>query len=73
MNLDIQFKIKNDNNLTNYLRQNSNWYKYLNRNPKNFDNFVNEMKEKYKLRPTDKFNNFVEKLDLISSFIDVLK
>ena len=73
MNLDIQFKIKNDKNLSNYLRQNSNWYKYLNRNPANFNNFVNEMREAYKLRPTDKFNNFVEKLDLISSFIDVLK
>lgn len=73
MNLDLQFKIKNDRNLSNYLRQNSSWYKYLNRNPKNFDNFVNEMKEVYKLRPTDKFNNFVDKLDLISSFINVLK
>ena len=73
MNLDLQFKIKNDKNLLNYLRQNSNWYKYLNRNPKNFDNFVSEMREVYKLRPTDKFNNFVEKLDLISSFINVLK
>lgn len=73
MNLDLQFKIKNDKNLSNYLRQNSNWYKYLNRNPDSFNSFVNEMKENYKLRPTDKFNNFVEKLDLISSFINVLK
>ncbi len=73
MNLDLQFKIKNDKNLLNYLRQNSNWYKYLNRSPRNFDNFVSEMKEAYKLRPTDKFNNLCEKLDLISSFINVLK
>ena len=73
MNLDIQFKIKNDINMLNYLRQNSNWYKYLNRNPNNFNDFVEEMKEVYKLRPTDKLNDFVEKLELISSFIDVLK
>ncbi len=73
MNLDLQFKIKNDPNMTRYLRENSNWYKYLNRNPDYFNAFNEEMKEKYKLRPGDKINNFVDKLDLISSFINVLK
>ena len=73
MNLDLQFKIKNDPNLQRYLRENSNWYKYLNRNPESFTAFTEEMKERYKLRPGDKINNFVDKLDLISSFINVLK
>ena len=73
MNLDLQFKIKNDPNMTRYLRENSNWYKYLNRNPDYLNAFNEEMKEKYKLRPGDKINNFVDKLDLISSFINVLK
>ncbi len=73
MNLDLQFKIRNDENMLSYLRQHSNWYKYLNRNPQNINDFIKEMREVYKLRPTDKFNSFVEKLDLISSFIDVLK
>ena len=73
MNLDLQFKIKNDPNLQRYLRENSSWYKYLNRNPESLISFTEEMKERYKLRPGDKINNFVDKLDLISSFINVLK
>lgn len=73
MNLDIQFKIKNNPNMQRYLRENSIWYKYLNRNPEYFNSFNEEMKEKYKLRPGDKINNFVDKLDLITSFLNVLK
>jgi len=73
MNLDLQFKIKNNPNMLRYLRENSNWYKYLNRNPDSINLFSEEMKEKYKLRPGDRFTNFVDKLDLISSFINVLK
>lgn len=73
MNLDLQFKIKGNPNLQRYLRENSNWYKYLNRNPESLGAFTEEMKEKYKLRPGDRINNFVDKLDLISSFINVLK
>ena len=49
MNLDLQFKIKNDPNMTRYLRENSNWYKYLNRNPDYLSAFNEEMKEKYLL------------------------
>ena len=73
MNLDLQFKIKNNPNMLRYLRENSNWYKYLNRNPESINLFNEEMKERYKLRPGDRINNFVDKLDLLSSFINVLK
>ena len=73
MNLDLQFKIKNNPNLQRYLRENSSWYKYLNRNPDSLNVLTEEMKEKYKLRPGDRINNIVDKLDLISSFINVLK
>ena len=73
MSLEIQFKIKNNPNYLRYLRENSYWYKYLNRNPESINLFNEEMKERYKLRPGDRINNFVDKLDLISSFINVLK
>ena len=33
MKLDVQFKIKNNYLLQKYIRENSYWYKYLNRNP----------------------------------------
>jgi|LSQX01.1.fsa_nt_gb 6-phosphogluconate dehydrogenase len=73
MNLDIQFKIKSDSNYGRYLRENSHWYKILNRSPERFDEFVNEMKENYRLRPTDKINSFTEKLNFISSLLSSLK
>ena len=73
MKLEIQYNIKSNPNYVRYLRENSNWYKYLNRNPDSLNAFTEEMKEKYKLRPGDRINNLVDKLDLISSFINVLK
>ena len=33
MNLETQFKIKNNPMLQKYIRENSYWYKILNRNP----------------------------------------
>ena len=72
MNLDLQFKIKNDKNLLNYLRQNSNWYKYLNRNPASIVEMEKEMKESYQLRAEDKLRKFGRQLEMISTFLDVL-
>ena len=73
MNLDLQFKIKNNPNMQRYLRENSGWYKYLNRSPEYLNTFNEEMKERYKLRPGDKLNKIVDKLDLRTSFFNVLK
>ncbi len=73
MKLDLQFKIKNDPMLKRYIRENSYWYKILNRNPNMIDNMVDDMKEKYKLTTADKINNISEKLDLIRTFMNVLK
>ena len=41
MNLSTQFKIKNNPLLQKYIRENSYWYKYLNRNP----NLLTEMEK----------------------------
>ncbi len=56
-----------------YLKENSEWIKYLNRNPKNYEMFKNEIKTKYKLRRTDKINNAIENIDLISNVLNILK
>ena len=45
MQLDIMFKIKQDAKLYAYLRKNSIWYKYLNRNPNNYKMLVEEYKK----------------------------
>ena len=73
MRLDVQFKIKNDPMLFKYIRENSYWYKILNRNPNEIDNMIDHMKEAYRLTTADKINDLSEKLDLIKAFMNVLK
>ncbi len=73
MRFDIQYKIKNDPMLQKYVRENSYWYKYLNRNPNLLSSLTDEMKEKYKLTTADKINELSNKLDLIKTFMNVLK
>ena len=65
--------INSNTNYINYLRSNSYWYKILNRNPDSINSFIKEVKEKYKLRTSDKLNNIIEKIEMINKFINVLK
>lgn len=73
MTLDLQFKLKSNPLYLKYLHENSYWYKYLNRNPKDFDRFLNELKINYKLRPQDKINKAINTFEMISSIISTLK
>ena len=73
MNLEVQFKIKNTPMLQKYIRENSYWYKILNRNPNMIGYLEEEMKEKYKLTTKDKINEISNKLDLVRAFIDAFK
>lgn len=62
-----------DKNFKRYILENSNSIKYLNRNPEYYKEFIKEMKELYKERPTDKINDIVNTIDIVSSVIDTLK
>lgn len=73
MTLELQFKIKNNPNLYRYLRENSYWYKELNRNPKSIKQMELEMKQKYKLTTVDKITQIRSGLEMVRSFMDVLK
>ncbi len=73
MHLSIQFKIRANPDYQRYLRENSHWYKILNRNPEAFNTFVSDMKQKYKLTPADKLNDVLDKIRLVQSFISMLK
>ena len=73
MTLEVQFKLKNNPLYIKYLHENSYWYKFLNRNPEMFDEFVNEVRTNYKLRPTDKINKALSTFEMISSVISALK
>lgn len=69
MNREIKNKIYQDENLLRFLRENSSWYKYLNRNLP-LEKMIEEMKTRYSLRFKDKVNKFTTGASLIKAFMD---
>ena len=72
MTLDVQFKLKSNPLYIKYLHENSHWYKILNRDPDMFNNFVEELKTNYKLRPTDRISKVLTTFEMVSSIISSL-
>ena len=70
MPLEIQFKLRENPLYIKYLRENNIWYKRLIRNPNLFNKFIDEMKIKYKLRPSDKIEKIVDTLDIVSNLFN---
>lgn len=68
---EVKEKLDKDPRFKKYLRENSNWYKELNRDSSSYDKFVKEMKKKYKLRTIDKVDNFVDTVDLVTKIINL--
>lgn len=64
-------KIKKDK-LFEYLKLNSFYIKYLNRNPLYYETFKKIIKEKYNLRVTDKVSNVINDIELVSSIISTI-
>ncbi len=73
MTLELQFKIKENQNYLKYLRQNSFWYKYLNRDPENFKYFEEEVKRNYKLTKTDKIMRTLETIEMMEKVMSTLR
>lgn len=73
MSLEIQFKIKNNPNYLRYIRENSYWYKLLNRNKSLFPKFEEEVKEKYGLRTSDRISKALETMELLQHIFSTLK
>ena len=73
MNIKTQLIIKGNPNIYQYLRENSYWYKYLNRNPNVMKELIIEMKQKYKLTTSDKLERINNGVSMINSFMDILK
>jgi len=69
----LQAKLLEDKKFKKYLEENSNYIKYLNRNPEYYKTFIKEMKEIYKERATDKLNDAINTIDIVSSILDTLK
>ena len=73
MKIDVKLKIKQNPNNSKFLKENSYWYKYLNRNPNVMKELILEMKQKYKLTTSDKLERINNGISMINSFMDVLK
>ena len=73
MKLETQYSIRENPNYIRYLRENSNWYKILNRNPEMFKQFTEEVKEKYRLRPTDRIYKALETIEVLQNVLGTLK
>ena len=73
MTVEVQLKINSDPGLKSFIRENPIWYKRLNRNPDLFRYFVNDMKDKYKLKPSDRLNKALNNISMLQAFLDVLR
>ncbi|MDD6879476.1 MAG: YlbE-like family protein [bacterium] len=73
MRADILLKIRSNPNLNNYIRYHSYWYKELMRYPDKIKQMEMEMKKEYKLTTEDKISKAGEKIELIRTFLEVLK
>ena len=73
MQLPIMMQINENPIQKQFLREYSYWYKYLNRDIIYYKDFVNDMKEKYKLTTTDKLNKIMDDINMFKTFLDVLK
>lgn len=71
MNRHISSQIIDNPKLLSHLMEQSYWIKILNRNPKMFQEFQKQMKILYKERVSDKVNNVVDSIEMITSLIDV--
>ena len=73
MDLITQQEIFSDDLLHRYLRENSYWYKILNRNPILINKMKEEMKNRYKLNASDKIERIKDKLNMVESILEVLE
>ena len=65
MQIEIKTIINNDINLKQFLKENSYWYKYLNRSPLYLNEIKEDMKKKYQLTAEDKVRQLSDKINII--------
>ena len=73
MQLNVKIAILQNPDLKRYLKENSYWYKYLNRDPSYLKIMTEEMKKKYKLTPSDKLEKIKNNINIASEVLKILK
>lgn len=70
MNYLVYKKITETPYALKYLRENSYWYKKLNRSPELVDKFIDEMKEKYELKFSNRVEKVINTVDLVTKIFN---
>ena len=72
MDYELQFKIYKDKKMAKYLKENSEWYKHLNRSSDNYKMFLSQFKKYNQSVRTTKFNGAVDTLDTVNSIFKII-
>lgn len=73
MSIDVQMVINSDIRYISYLRDNSYWYKYLNRSDDYLKEFIDNVRNKYEMKTSDKINRLFDNINMFGSFLEALK
>lgn len=73
MDIRTQLIIRNNPNIYRFLREESYWYKYLNRDPNSMKELEKAMKNKYKLTTKDRLEKINQSMGLLRSFMNIMK
>ena len=73
MDINIEYLLNSDSLLKRYLREHSNYYKELIRNPLFINELIVLMKKEYHLTLPDKLDKIKDNISLVNTFMDVLK
>ena len=73
MLIETQYKLKENNQLSYYLRTHSYWYKNLNRNPEQLRNFIEEVKTEYKLTASDRIEKAIETVEFLETILSTMQ
>ena len=65
--------LKSNPKLYQYLKENSEWLKQLNRSNHSLKKFESFIKDKYHLKKTDKIFDALDNLDLVTNLLTTLK
>lgn len=73
MELSVIYKIKKEQKHYDFLRSHSYWYKYLNRNPNNYKEFINAYKKYSRVTKTNKVNDAINNIDMVANILKTIK
>ena len=73
MELGLLMKMKSDKKMYEYLLKHSYWYRLLNRNPDNFNDFQKEYKKYNRENNLGKINDAIDNAELISNDIKIME